>query len=80
MTRPYTRACRQTNFRGRIRKVSPLSFFIFLSFSYIFSFLFLTFLLFVLFSSGSMAIWVLGGGGGGQGGQSDYTGEMVSQC
>ena len=59
MTRPYTRACRQTNFSegGIVNKVPFLFFFFFFSFSfsYLLSF-FLTFLSFVIFfSSGSMA-------------------------
>ena len=59
MTRPYTRACRQTNISegGFVNKV-PFLFFFFLFFLFLFptfSLFFLTFLPFVIFSSGSMA-------------------------
>ena len=77
MTRPYTRACRQTNFSegAFVNKVPfPLFFFfISFSFSYLLSFLFLTFLPFSPF----FAIGVHGPLGGG--GPSDYTGEIGRQ-
>ena len=63
--------------RGRIRKLSPLSFISFFFFlPTLFSFI--NVFPFRLFSSWSMAIWCVCGGGGG--GPSDYTGEMRSQC
>ena len=54
MTRPYTRACRQTNFSegGFVNKVPFFFSFFFLFFSFSFSYLlsfFLTFLPFVIF-------------------------------
>ena len=73
MTRPYTRACRQTNFSegGFVNKVPFLLFFLFFSFSfsYLLSF-FLTFLSFVIFFQ--VGPWPVGG-------PSDYTGEMGTQ-
>ena len=69
MTRPYTRACRQTNFsEGEFVNKVPFLLISFLSFS--FSYLFSNvFFPFVLFSSGSLASWH----------PSDYTGKMGSQ-
>ena len=64
MTRPYTRACRQTNFSegGFVNKVPFLFFFIFFLFLFLFfllSFLFLVFFCpFVLFQVGP---WSVGG-------------------
>ena len=59
MTRPYTRACRQTNFSegGFVNKVPFLLFFLFFSFSfsYLLSFFSNVFVLCHFFSSGSMA-------------------------
>ena len=71
MTRPYTRACRQTNFSegGFVNKVPFLFFYIF-SFCYLLSVSFLNFLSFCPFFK-----WVHGQ----LGGPSDYTGEMGSQ-
>ena len=73
MTRPYTRACRQTNFSegGFVNKVPFLFDFFFISFSFfLLSFLFLVFFLpFCPFPSGSMVSW---------GDPSDYTGETGS--
>ena len=67
--------------RGRIRKLSPLSFLFFYFFFFFLPCLFSfsnVFFPFVHFSSGSMAIWCVCGGGGE--GPSDYTGEIGSQC
>ena len=73
MTRPYTRACCQTNFSegGFVNKVPFLFYFFFISFSFfLLSFLFLVFFLpFCPFPSGSMVSW---------GDPSDYTGETGS--
>ena len=70
MTRPYTRACRQTNFSegGFVNKVPFLLFFFFysFSFSYLLSLFSNVFVLCHFFSSVSMA-------SGG------YTGEMGTQ-
>ena len=69
MTRPYTRACRQTNFSegGFVNKVPFLFNFFYLCF-FLLSLLFLTvFLPFCPFQSGSMVSW---------GDPSDYTGAM----
>ena len=70
MTRPYTRACRQTNFyEGEFVNKVPflLFFFISFSFSYLLSFLFLTFLPFCPFFK--RGPWLIRGGG-----PSDYKG------
>ena len=73
MTRPYTRACRQTNFSegGFVNKVPFLLFFSFFLFLFpTFSLFFLTFLSFVIFFQ--VGPWPVGG-------PSDYTGEMGTQ-
>ena len=73
MTRPYTRACRQTNFSegGFVNKVPFLLFFYFFFFFFFLpSLFFLTFLPFVLFFQ--VGPWPVGG-------PSDYTGEMGTQ-
>ena len=75
MTRPYTRACRQTNFSegGFVNKVPFLFyFFLFLFRFFLLSFLFLVFVFlpFCPFPSGSKVIW---------GDPSDYTGETGSR-
>ena len=76
MTRPYTRACRQTNFSdgGFVNKVPFLFYFFhFFLFFFLHSLLFLTFFFFLSFCpfpSGSMVSW---------GDRSDYTGEMGSR-
>ena len=66
MTRPYTRACRQTNFSegGFVNYVPFLLFFFYFVFFFLPSFFSCSNVYpFVLFSSRSMAIWVLGGVG-----------------
>ena len=74
MTRPYTRACRQTNFSdgGFVNKVPFLFYFFyfFLFFPSLFTFSNVFFLPFCPFPSGSMVSW---------GDRSDYTGEMGSR-
>ena len=71
MTRPYTRACHQTNFSaGEFVSKVPFLLFFFLSFSFFLPFLFLTF--FALLSFFQVGPWPVGG-------PSDYTGEMGSQ-
>ena len=71
MTRPYTRACRQTNFSegGFVNKVPFLFSFFSFSFSYLLSFFSNVFALCHFFRVGP---WPVGG-------PSDYTGEMGTQ-
>ena len=72
MTRPYTRACRQTNFSegGFVNKVPFLIFISFSFFPSLFSLSSVFFLPFCPFPSGSMVSW---------GDPSDYTGETGSR-
>ena len=74
MTRPYTRACRQTNFSegGFVNKV-PFLFFFFSFFSFSFSYLLSFFSnVFALCHFFQVGPWPVGG-------PSDYTGEMGTQ-
>ena len=78
MTRPYTRACRQTNFsEGGFLNLVPFLFFffLFLTFSLLFLTFFFHFCPLILMGPWPISMCVCGGGC-----PSDNTGEMGSQC